>query len=69
MLKYQVLSDDYWMKTLCTVYSYDLNKRTKYINKGGLIEKFFPLLARYGECFIDTRAQSKINNHGLLIPF
>ena len=53
------------MKILRTVYPYDLNERTKSMNKDGPIGKIFPPLARYGEQFVDIRTRSKINNHDL----
>ena len=63
MLEQQFQHDDYWMKILCTVQVYDLNKRTKFINKDIFIRRLFPPLPRYGEQLIDTRTQSKITNH------
>ena len=59
MLEYQLQHEDYWMKTLCTVYRYGLNERTKYMNQ-------LPPLQRYGACFINIRKRSKTTNHDLL---
>ena len=65
MFQYRLQREDYWMKTLRTVYPYGLNKRTKFMNKDSPIGKLFPPLPIYGERFIDTRTQSKITNHDL----
>ena len=35
------------------------------MNKDSTIEKLFPPLLRYGECFIDTRTRSQINTQDL----
>ena len=64
MLEYRLQHENYWVKTLRSVYSYGLNERTKFMNKVSPIGKLFPPLPRYGECFIDTRTRSKITNHG-----
>ena len=66
MLEYQDRNDVYQVKILLIVYPYGLNERTKFMIKNGLIGKLFPRFARYGECFIDTRTQSRVNNHGHL---
>ena len=65
MLEYRIQHGNYWMKTICTVYPYALNDRTKFMNKDSPIGKLFPLLPRYDERFIDTRTQSKLTNHEL----
>ena len=49
--------------TLCTVYTYDLNERSKFINKD--IGKFFAYFPKYGERIIDTRTRCKIADHKL----
>ena len=55
------------MKTLCTVRSpYNLNERTKFMNKGSPTGKLFPPPPRYGKRNIDTRTWSKIRYHDLL---
>lgn len=33
MLEYRLQCEDYWVKTLCTVYPYGLNERTKVLSK------------------------------------
>ena len=60
MLKYRLQCEDYWMKTLRTVYIYSLNERTKFINKNVPSGKPLSPLPRYGEHVTVTRAWSKI---------
>ena len=62
MMEYQLQSEGYWTKTLCTVYPYGLNERTKFMNKDNLIGRLFPPLPRYGERFVEARTRSKITN-------
>ena len=62
MLEYRFQCEDYWMKTLRTVYPYGLNERTKFMNKD--IKLFLPL-PRYDERYIETRTESNITNHDL----
>ena len=54
--------EDYWMKTLPTVYPNGLVARTKFMNKDPLW-KLFPWLWRHGERFTGTRTRSKTKNH------
>ena len=63
MKMYRLQREDYWMKTLRTVYPYGLNEKTKFMNKNSHKWRFFP---RYSERFIDTKTRSKITNHDLL---
>ena len=49
------------MKTFHFVYIYDLNERTKLINKDSPMVKLFTTLSRCGE----HGAWSKVNNHDL----
>ena len=44
MLEYSLQQEDYWVKTLHTIYPYGLNKKTKVINKNVPVCKFFPPL-------------------------
>ena len=41
MLKYRLQQEDYWMKTLQTVYPYGLNEKTKFMNKYVPVDKLF----------------------------
>ena len=52
MLKYRLEREDYWIKTLRTVYPYGLNQRTKFMCSSKPIGKLFPPLPRYGERYI-----------------
>ena len=65
MLECRPQREDYWMKTFRTVYPYDLNERTKFINKDSSIGRLSSRLPGYGERFIDTRTLSKITYHNL----
>ena len=40
--------EDYWMKKLCTIHPYGLNKRAKNSNLEQLAGKLFPPLPRFG---------------------
>ena len=63
MKMYRLQREDYWIKTLRTVYPYGLNEKTKFMNKNSHKRRFFP---RYSERFIDTKTRSKITYHDLL---
>ena len=65
MLEYRLQREDYWIKTLRTVYLYVITERIKFTNENRHTGKLFPPIPRYDECFIDTRTQSKITNHNL----
>ena len=43
MLDYRLQREDYWMKTLCTVYPCNLNEITKYMNKD---RETFPTISK-----------------------
>ena len=58
MLKYRLEREDYWMKTLRTVYPYGLNDKTKSMNKDIPIGKLFPPVPRYGTKFVDKHTRS-----------
>jgi len=58
MLKYRLEREDYWIKTLRTVYPYGLNDRTKFMNKMSPIGKLFPSLPRHGPKFHNQRTRS-----------
>ena len=49
MLQIRLDREDYWMKTLRTVYPYGLNERTKKMNKFNPVGTLFCKLPRYGE--------------------
>ena len=57
MRKYRLEREDYWIKTLRTVYPYGLNDRAKSINSDIPVGKLFPPLPRHG---------NKFNKHVLL---
>ena len=52
MLEYCLQQEDYWVKTLHTIYPYGLNKKTKVVNKNVPVCKFFPPLPWYWECYL-----------------
>ena len=58
MLKYRLEREDYWIKTLRTVYPYGLNERTKNMNTNLPIGKLFPPLSRHGSKFLNQRTRS-----------
>ena len=58
MRKYRLKREDYWMKTLRTLYPYGLNEKTKDMNKDLPTGKLFPPLPRYGSKFINQRARN-----------
>ena len=58
MLEYRLQREDYWMKTLHTVFYDALNERTKFMNKRFPKRKVFPQFVRYDEHFIDNRTRS-----------
>ena len=41
MLEYRLKWEDYWMKTLRTIYSNGLNKKSKFLDKNVLTGKLF----------------------------
>ena len=41
MLKYRLKQEDYWMKTIRTIYSNKLNEKIKFLNKNVLLGKLF----------------------------
>ena len=62
MRDYRLEREDYWMKTLRTVYPYGLNDRAKSINSDVPVGKLFPPLPRHGNKFIDQRARTPRNS-------
>ena len=50
----RLLREDYWIKTLRTVYPYGLNVRTKYMCQEKPVGKLFPILPRQGERIKET---------------
>lgn len=56
-----------WMETFRTAFpfSYNVNERTEFANKGSPTGKLFPPQPRYGERIIDTRTWSKIRYQDL----
>ena len=62
MLEYRLQREDYWMKTLRTVYPYGLNERTKFMNKGTPTGKLFTSLPRHGAKFVDQRTRTSRNS-------
>ena len=62
MRKYRLEREDYWIKTLRTVYPYGLNDRTKSINSDTPVGKLFPPLPRHGNKFVDQRTRTHRNS-------
>ena len=58
MLKYRLEREDYWMKTLRTVYPYGLNDKTKMMNRNLPVGKLYPPLPRHGTRFLGKRTRS-----------
>ena len=58
MREYRLQREDYWMKTLRTVYPYGLNERTKFMNKDIPVGKLFPPLPRYGDRYVNQRMRT-----------
>ena len=71
MLQYRLQREDYWIKTLRTIYPYGLNERTKFMNRDSPIGKLFPPLPRHGAKFVTQRSRtstiSRIANLDTLI--
>ena len=61
----RLLREDYWIKTLRTVYPYGLNIRTKYMCQDKPVGKLFPFLPRFGERIKgrDNRRSSNSTKH------
>ena len=62
MRKYRLEREDYWMKTLRTVYPYGLNDRAKSINSDNPVGSLFPPLPRHGSRFVDQRTRTNRNS-------
>ena len=62
MRKYRLEREDYWMKTLRTVYPYGLNDRAKSINSDNPVGNLFPPLPRHGSKFVDQRTRTNRNS-------
>ena len=62
MRKYRLEREDYWIKTLRTVYPYGLNDRTKSIHSDTPVGKLFPPLPRHGNKFVDQRKRTHRNS-------
>ena len=61
MLEYCLRHEDYWMKTLQTVYPHGLNEKTKFMNKYVPVDNFFSPMSRYGERFLNVRTRNNID--------
>ena len=61
MIQYCLQREDYWMKTLRTIYLYRLIAKIKFMNKNVPVSKVFPPLPRYGKCFLNIRTQYNIH--------
>ena len=61
MLEYCLQQEDYWMKTLRTVYPYGLNEKTKFTNKYVPVDKLFSPMPRYGERFLNITSRNNID--------
>ena len=62
MRKYRLEREDYWIKTLRTVYPYGLNDRAKSVNSDIPVGKLFPPLPRHGHKFVDQRTRTHRNS-------
>ena len=62
MREYRLKREDFWMKTLRTVYPYGLNDRAKSINSNIPIGKLFPPLPRHGNKFVNQRSRTHRNS-------
>ena len=62
MREYRLKREDFWMKTLRTVYPYGLNDRTKSMNSEIPIGKLFPPLPRHGIKYVDHRTRTHRNS-------
>ena len=62
MRDYRLEREDFWMKTLRTVYPYGLNDRAKSINSEIPIGKLFPPLPRHGNKYVDHRSRTHRNS-------
>ena len=62
MRTYRLEREDYWIKTLRTVYPYGLNDRVKSINSEIPVGKLFPPLPRHGNKFVDQRLRTPRNS-------
>ena len=51
MLEYRLKSEDYWMKTLRTIYSNGLNEKSKFLNKNVLVGNLFHHCKDMGNVF------------------
>ena len=58
MLKYRLIREDHWIKTLRTVYPYGLNERTKSMNIEKPAGQLFPSVPRHGTKFVSQRTRS-----------
>lgn len=54
MLEYRLQQEDYWMKTLRTIYPYEVNEKTKVMNKNVPVGKLFPSLPTYEEHYLNV---------------
>ena len=60
MLKLRLEREDYWIKTLRSIYPYGLNDRVKSMDKDIPAGKLFPPLPRHGTRFVEHRSRSKV---------
>ena len=61
MLEYRLQQEDYRMKTLRTIYPYEVNEKTKVMNKNVPVGKLFPPLSRDRERFLSGRTGNDID--------
>ena len=54
MREYRLKREDFWMKTLRTVYPYGLNEKTKFMSRNVPIGKLFPPLPRTGNRLLNN---------------
>jgi hypothetical protein len=61
MRQLRLQREDYWMKTLRTIYPYGLNEKTKQMNRELPIGRLFPPIPRYGHKYLETRSRLNRN--------
>lgn len=61
MRQLRLQREDYWMKTLRTIYPYGLNEKTKQMNRDMPIAKLFPPIPRYGKKYLESRSRLNRN--------
>ena len=61
ILEYCLQREDYWVKTLCFTYPFELSEKPKFINKSVPVGKLFSPPPRYGEHFLNARTRNNFD--------